>query len=378
MKIKVFLITIIAIFSISVLYVSYFTNSPKEIKIGFVAGLSGKYSDLGTEERNGFMLAIEQLNESGGINHKKIIVDVRDDKQNEKSVVEAFEYFAQNDFQIVVGPATSSMAQAAMETINKYPRMTVFSPTASSKSFSSKKDNFIRFGNPNTQEKLIALAKHVKANVSNPQRALMVYDTSNESYAKKWSQDFSLAMQMLQANTDIVGLDLSLEIESQLKQNRVAIGEYDLVAMALDSKAVIAFSQLSKKIKPNMPLYAGGWALSNTLLQEKSDVLEGLSILTPFNPISQEPRYVEFEQAYDKRFGKKPGSFATRAYDTVMFIKTAIEKNPNLDKLSDTFTSIGLFKGLQADILIDEYGDPKGFSDLLITYQDGKFVQLGY
>ncbi|HKI49124.1 MAG TPA: ABC transporter substrate-binding protein, partial [Desulfobacteria bacterium] len=37
------------------------------IKVGFVGGLTGRLSDLGTAGRNGVILAVEEINGKGGI-----------------------------------------------------------------------------------------------------------------------------------------------------------------------------------------------------------------------------------------------------------------------------------------------------------------------
>lgn len=55
---------------------------PEPIRIGLLAGLSDRGSDFGESVRNGVILAIEQQNEAGGINGRKIELIVRDDGQD--------------------------------------------------------------------------------------------------------------------------------------------------------------------------------------------------------------------------------------------------------------------------------------------------------
>jgi branched-chain amino acid transport system substrate-binding protein len=54
-----------------------------QIKIGFAGGLTGRYSDLGTAGRNGANLAVEEINQTGGIRGRQVLLISKDDKQDE-------------------------------------------------------------------------------------------------------------------------------------------------------------------------------------------------------------------------------------------------------------------------------------------------------
>ena len=47
-------------------------KNKKPIKVGFVGCLTGRLSDLGLSGRNSAMLAIEQINKSGGIHGRQV------------------------------------------------------------------------------------------------------------------------------------------------------------------------------------------------------------------------------------------------------------------------------------------------------------------
>ena len=87
--------------------------SPKPpIEIGFLGGLSGKFSDLGTATRNGALLAVELVNLSGGVDGRKLHLLELDDKQSVESALQAMEEFQKQGVVAVVGPSTSSIAVA--------------------------------------------------------------------------------------------------------------------------------------------------------------------------------------------------------------------------------------------------------------------------
>lgn len=96
-------------------FVSLSACSPDEpIKIGLIAGLSDRGSDFGESVRNGVILAIEQQNQAGGINGRKIELVVRDDGQDKAVATKAAEELISLRPDIIIGPVTSSMATVIM------------------------------------------------------------------------------------------------------------------------------------------------------------------------------------------------------------------------------------------------------------------------
>lgn len=51
----------------------------EDIIIGFSAQLTGSQAELGVQQRNGAQLAVERINESGGIGGRKISLMIEDD-----------------------------------------------------------------------------------------------------------------------------------------------------------------------------------------------------------------------------------------------------------------------------------------------------------
>lgn len=133
--------TLVILFTI-LLLIGCLPKDDDELKIGFVAGLSGKYSSLGTSIRDGFELAFDEIDYK--INDTKVNIVYKDDKQEEKEAKNAIDYFINNDIKLIVGNATSSMTSVSYKIVNKQKDMLLFSPTASSSEFSAIDDNFLR------------------------------------------------------------------------------------------------------------------------------------------------------------------------------------------------------------------------------------------
>lgn len=84
------------------------------IKIGQIASLTGNYSPLGTNDRRGAELAVEEINEAGGIDGRNVELIVRDDETQPDQSVIAFNDLVGQDVAGVVG---SSFSNSSLATI---------------------------------------------------------------------------------------------------------------------------------------------------------------------------------------------------------------------------------------------------------------------
>ena len=93
---------------------------PQEpIRIGLMAGLSDKGSDLGESVRTGVILAIEHQNQAGGIHGRPIELIVRDDGQDPDLAIRAARELIALKPEIVIGPVTSAMAKSVIPMMNE-------------------------------------------------------------------------------------------------------------------------------------------------------------------------------------------------------------------------------------------------------------------
>lgn len=113
------------------------------MKIGFMAGLSGRVADLGVSGRNGLILAIEQKNGSGGINGKPLELIVRDDRQDSQRARSSVKELLDDGVELIIGPMTSSMAMSVVKLVNNSDAY-LLSPTVTTTDLLNIDDHFLR------------------------------------------------------------------------------------------------------------------------------------------------------------------------------------------------------------------------------------------
>ena len=92
-------------------------DAPKEsaktpIKVGFIASLTGNFAALGSEDKKAVELAVEQINEKGGLLGRKVLLVTRDDQTKPDQSVLAFNDLKGTDIVAVIGSVFSNSALA--------------------------------------------------------------------------------------------------------------------------------------------------------------------------------------------------------------------------------------------------------------------------
>lgn len=88
-------------------------NAADVYKIGFMNSLSGYLAGVGTAGRDGFMLAIDELNRTGGINGRKFeVFSENDESDTAKGVPAAIRLINTHKVLAFVGPARSDVTEA--------------------------------------------------------------------------------------------------------------------------------------------------------------------------------------------------------------------------------------------------------------------------
>ncbi len=113
------------------------------IKIGLAINLSGRGGEAGEYIRDGALLAIEEINSSGGVNGRLLELLIRDDQNSDEGIKNADESLINEDVVAIIGHSISA------NTIKAYPYVTsrnilLISPYAATTQLSSKDDFFLR------------------------------------------------------------------------------------------------------------------------------------------------------------------------------------------------------------------------------------------
>ncbi len=325
------------------------------LKIGFVGGLTGRVADLGVAGRDGVILAVEEINRSGGIVGRQVELIIKDDRQDAESAKQAIRELIQEDVIAIIGPMTSSMAVVVQPLINSSQAVTV-SPTAKTDQLSGQDDFFLRVTTPlsrNAQQ----IAIHAIQDLDLKKFAV-AYDVSNRAFTEIWLKFFKQALLENGGQITIVEEFVSQpDVPFLPIAERMLATEPEGVLLLSNAIDTALLAQQIRKLGSKVALFSSEWASTTDLLSFGGRAVNGMAAFHSFNANSQDARYLSFKEKFTKRFGSAP-SFATAlAYDAASFLFAGLEKNPSRNGLKEALLSLGSFPGLQSKMAVDKYGD---------------------
>ena len=315
-------------------------------KIGAIGPLTGAAAAYGNAVVNGAQIAVDEINEAGGINGVKIEYKGEDDELNAEKSVNAYNTLKDWGMQILVGSTTSACSIAVSEN-TKADNMFQLTPSGSAEDC-VKYDNVFRvcFSDPNQG---IASAQYISDH-NLATKVGIIYDSS-DVYSSGIYQKF--AQESEGKNYEIVSAeaytqDNNTDFSVQLQKAKDAGA--DLVFLPIYySDAALILTQANTM--GYAPTFFGVDGMDGILTVENFDpsLAEGVMLLTPFAADATDDLTVNFVKKYNEKYGETPNQFAADAYDAVYIIKAAIEKSgvtPDMSvsdigsKLSEAMTQI--------------------------------------
>lgn len=330
--------------------------SPAEpIRIGLLAGLSDRGSDFGESVRNGVILAVEQQNQAGGINGRKIELLVRDDGQDKAMAAKAAQELIALRPDIIIGPVTSSMAAVVLPLMDQAGQ-TFISPTVASTNFYGKDDNFFRV-NCTTRE---AAVQHARVLFERgPRHVGLAFDASNLPFSDSWVKAFASEFERLGGRVSSAeGFESAASTSFSDVIKRLLVKKPDALIFVASTLDTARLAQQARRLAPGLPLSSSEWAASAEALSEMGgSAVEGMLMTHAYNRDDTRAAYQEFRKAFKNRFQREFGSFSLLAYDSANVVFAAMKQRSKGEDMKHALLNYGPYQGVQQEIRFDANGD---------------------
>ena len=292
-------------------------------RIGGIGPITGGAAQYGQGVMNAIQLAVDEVNEAGGINGYNISFNFQDDEADQQKSVNAYNTLKDWGMQILEGTVTSGAGQAvSAETYAD--RMFMLTPSASSTDVTSGHDNVFQvcFSDPNQGK---VSADYIKDN-GLATKVGVIYDSS-DPYSSGVYQTFAAEAQAIGleiVTTEAFTADSKTDFTTQLQKCKDA--EADLLFLPFYyTEGSIVLTQANQM--GYAPVMFGVDGFDGLLSVENFDVslAEGVYLLTPFAADAEDEATKNFVSKYEEQFGGTPNQFAADAYDGVYILKKALE-----------------------------------------------------
>src|ERR1700748_1580620 len=161
------------------------------IKIGVAEALSGPAAQYGVSIRNGFQLAVDEINGAGGVNGNKIALVVEDEQGKKDEAINAFKKLIFQDKALMLfGPTLSNSAQAA-DPIAQAAKIVVFGTSHTADGITSIGDHVFR--NSVTEADVLPVTIRTAARHANIKKVAVLYG-NDDVFTKSGYDNFKKAL----------------------------------------------------------------------------------------------------------------------------------------------------------------------------------------
>lgn len=367
-KNRTYIPMILAIILLTIIAALMGCQRPANIKIGVVGTMTGPNSDLSVSGRRGVEMAVDEINQKGGIKGRIVELVVKDDENDPAVALKKDQEFIAEDIRLIIGHFTSGMVLSSMEYINSQD-MLMLSPTISADSLSGMDDNFVRFIAPTKEQAkaLVEVAQKLKQN-----HIAVLYDERNKGYTDQLVLNYQgLLKEKLGVEAKVFSYD-SQKPETMERALKAIEAEAPkglfIVANAEDC------ARVAQGIKPALPalqLYAPLWANTAELIRKGGMAVEGMMVVAGLDIGSESEDFKIYKQGYKDRYGEETNFGSLYSYEAMLALAKAIEEADALKpkEIKNKLIEISVFEGVQDQYSIDVYGDNMRQYQVCIIHQ---------
>ena len=346
---------------------------PEPIRLGFLAGLSGRFSDLGIDGYNGALLAVEIRNKASGVKGRPVELIARDDQQDSVIANQVVNELVRLKVSAIIGPMTSSIAAAVVPKINEA-QLVMVSPTVTASSLSGLDDYFFRvlaattqFANKSADDHFLRLGLR---------KVVAITDQRNAAYTESWLSDYQRSFEA-QGGKLVQRFEFNSDhntLFADLARKLVETHADGLLILANSVDAAMLIQHI-RQLSATLTIATSEWAATERLIELGGRTVEGITVAQFINRQSTQASYITFRQSYVKRFGSEPGFAALTAFDAVNVVLEAIEHQRPGQTLKQSLLAHKSFAGAQSAVVFDGFGDTLR-ETYLTTITNGSFVTL--
>ena len=292
--------------------------------IGGIGPTTGDAAIYGTAVMNGAQIAVDEINEAGGINGKKIEFNFQDDQSDAEKSVNAYNTLKDWGMQVLMGTVTTTPCVAVADKTAQ-DNMFEVTPSASSTDVIAGDNVFqVCFTDPNQGTKS---AQYIGENKLAKKVAVIynssdVYSSGIEAKFIEEAKNQGLEVVAEEAFT----ADSKTDFGTQLQKAKDAGADLLFLPIYYQEASIILKQADTMGYKPK---FFGVDGMDGILTVENFDtkLAEGVMLLTPFAADAKDKAVQNFVKTYKEKYKDTPNQFAADSYDAVYALKAAIEES---------------------------------------------------
>lgn len=327
-------------------------SSADEIVIGEYGSLTGQDATFGISTKNGIDMAIDDINNAGGVLGKKVRVIVEDDQgRAEEAKTVVTKLITKDKVVAILGEVASSNSKAAAP-VAQQNQIPMISPSSTHPDVTKIGDYIFRVCFIDPFQGFV-MAKFTSATLKMTKVAILRDIKSDYSVglADVFTENFTKMGGTIVADESYSASDT--DFNAQLTSIKAKNPEAVFVPGYYTAVGLIA--RQAKRQGLNVPLLGGdGWD-SPSLIEIGGKDLDGSFLSNHYSVDDPSPRIQKFVEAYKAKYNAVPDALAGLGYDSAMVLFEAMKRAGTTDgpKVRDEIAQTKNYEGVTGNITLD-------------------------
>ena len=369
---------VVATIALGLVGLALATPAWAQLKLGVVDNLTGAAAAYGIAHANGIKLAVDEINQAGGIKGVgKIEVIVEDDGTKPTEAVNATNKVITRDKVDFLMGSCSSSTTLALVPIHTRAEMINLNSCSSSKLITEPlpdgKPNKWIFRTQYRSDFTASFIAEFAVKVLGAKKIGVMNDTNEYGRAAADGAVQHLKTLGMPAAAHESYNSGDKTFSAQLLKFKEA-GVDTLAFFGYYQEAALILKQ-AKQLGLKLQVVTTDVLHTPVFLELAGKDADAVLVTTSFTQDSNDPRAVKFTEAYKKKWGKDPTGQSAMGYDAVYLMKWAYEKAGTRDKLKvrDALAGVSGWIGVTGETKFNERGDDvRPF--LVTVISDGKWI----
>ena len=343
------------------------------IPIGQFASLTGAQATFGQSTDKGVQLALEEINNSGGVLGQPFRLITKDNQSKPGETSTAVRELITRDRVVALIGEVASGRSLEAAPIAQRSGIPMISPASTNEKVTETGDHIFRvcFIDPFQGTVCAKFARKLGAT-----KAAVLVDVSKDyslGLAKSFKEEFTKNGGVITGEQSYSGGDK--DFSAQL--TAVKANNPDVIFLpAYYTEAPLIIRQ-ARQLGITVPFIGGdGWD-STELVAVGGSSVEGCYFSNHFSNQSTDPKVVAFVDAYRKKYNEDPDAMVALGYDALHLLADAMKRAGTTDpaKVTAAIAETKDFPGVTGKITLDEHRNPNKPA-VILQVKDGKFVYV--
>ncbi len=340
--------------------------------IGVDCPMTGVNASFGEQLSYGAQMAVDEINEAGGIDGKKLKLSIQDDKSDPKEAATiATKFVADESIIASIGYYNSSCGLSALPIINEGKLVTIV--TGSSPDISEQNKAYGFRTEPSDMQQAVYAADWMVEDGC--KKVAILYESTDYGMG----QEEIITEILTEAGAEIVCSEAYILGETKDFTNiltKVKNSGADSIFLAGTYTEGALIVKQRQSLGMDIPCYSSSSMFEVAFLEAAGAAAEGVKVQGVLVPDDPSETIQKFQSAYKEKFGddKVAGTFSGHGYAAVKMIAEAIENGgTDPDKMSEYIGST-TFEAIYGTVSFNETHDLMFDSLKRLVVEDGKFV----